>query len=142
MDVLAHVGITCFQREVLRQQGSRAQTGLEAVVGLVVHTESGVVEAGVHLQEAIHIPVVLYVKIGFQSPDFRIVRHAVEGIFRLVVLRLLHVDGCGGRTVGVMGEVGTELNIVVLERLVVEVGLGTIVIDAGVYAQVHAFRVA
>ena len=52
------------------------------------------------------------------------------------------MDGGGGGTVGVVGEVGAELHVVVLEGLVVEVGFGAIVVDARMQPHIHALREA
>ena len=56
------------------------------MVGLVIDAESGVMQTGVQFEEIIDFPVVLHIKIRFQSPDFRIVRHTVEGKTSLLVL--------------------------------------------------------
>ena len=127
VDVLRHVGITRFEREVGCHQGTHAETGLQRVVEVALHRKSGIVQPDIHLDGFAQCDVVFNIEHGFVGMHITCVGHSVRVGFRFceVDLHRLHLG-----TEEMIGVATAEADVVPRVGRVMEIGACRKVMDA------------
>ena len=130
VEILGHVGVADFGRELVAEEVAAAETWLEGGVEFVLNGETGKVETEVDFEMVVDTPVVLEVDHGFVCADIALSDDGVDGGCFFTVVGFFDACCFGGEVVEDIAR--AEFNSVVGGRGIVEVGIGGEVADAGI----------
>ena len=133
MNILRHVGIARFEREIGSQHYACAQTWLHTLISLALNGESGIMHACVHAENVAESHVVLDVKSRFVSIHIRRTHDGVNhGLLPFFYLHRLHLGA-----ENVVGVVAAKADFMVGQGRVGKINLGRKVINARLVGHVE-----
>ena len=97
VEVLGHVGVAHFGREVVVDEVAATETGLEGGVELALDSEASEVETEVDFEAVVDAPVVLGIGADFVGGDAALAEGGVDGCG--FVFDFFHAEGLGGEVV-------------------------------------------